>query len=385
MNRMIRNGIMKRYRLHVMIASACLLTGCSHWPFSHKDDYSAAKPGTQLQIPPDLTHPSVSDRYDVPQAGENAAPSQESAPAVHQEKVAVLPQFTSVKIEDAVGGKRLVVYEAPEIVWPMVKAFWLSLGYKIKSEDPKIGVMQTDWQEYHPDVDSNGMHSFLHKHLGINYSSGVRNQFTARLERAGTSTRVYISQKGMQQVTKKDDFSDESTSVWEPVKSDPELQAEMLQRLMVSIGSTEKAAKKIETASANAAPAAEAESTPSEPTHAKLSEQDNDITLDLPVDRAWRRVGLALDKVGFTVDDQNRAKGTYFVSYADPDAKKADEGFLSNLEFWKDKKPLEPQKFQIQVGTSGNGSIVSVLDRDGFHVHTETSAKILRLIFEQLK
>lgn len=378
---------MKKHRLHVMIASACLLTGCSHLPFSHKTDYSAAKPGAQLQVPPDLTHPALSDRYVVPQTGESAAPAQGSASAVQQEKVAVLPQFTSVKIEDANGGKRLVVDEAPETVWPMVKAFWLNLGFTIKSEDPKIGVMQTDWKEYHPDVDSSGMHGFLHRHLGINYSTGIRDQYTTRLERSGKTTLVYISQKGMQQVVKNSDLSTDynsgSTSIWEPTKADPELQAELLERLMVSIGSTEKAVQKAAPAPASAA--SEAEIMPSEPTHAKLFEQDNDITLDLPVDRAWRRVGLALDKIGFSVDDRNRAKGTYFVSYADPEAKKADEGFLSHLEFWKDKKPAEPQKFQIQVSTSGSGSIVSVLDRDGFHVHTETSAKILQLIYEQLK
>lgn len=211
----IRNGIMKKYRLHVMIASACLLSGCSHWPFSHKTDYGAAKPGASLEIPPDLTHPSLSDRYSVPQApaGGQQQPAAASTPGLTQQ----------------------------------------------------------------------------------------------------------------------------------------------------------------------------AEAEPVEPTHAKLSEQDNDITLDIPVDRAWRRIGLALDKIGFTVDDQDRAKGTYFVSYADPEAKKEDSGFLSKLEFWKDKKPAEPQKYQIQVQSAGNGSVVSVLDKDGFHVHTETSAKILNLLFEQLK
>ena len=127
------------------------------------------------------------------------------------------------------------------------------------------------------------------------------------------------------------------------------------------------------------------ESEPPEAVHAKLSEQDNDILLDIPVDHAWRRVGLALDKAGFTVDDQDRVKGIYFVSYVDPKKKREDKGFLSSLEFWKDKAKAEPQKYQIQVRQSGAGSAVSVLDRDGFHEHTETSARILELLYEQLK
>ncbi len=124
---------------------------------------------------------------------------------------------------------------------------------------------------------------------------------------------------------------------------------------------------------------------PPEAAHAKLSEQDNDITLGIPVDHAWRRVGLALDKAGFTVDDQDRVKGLYFVSYADPEKKQEDKGFFSRLEFWKDKAKAEPRKYQIQVQSSSTGSVVSVLDKDGFSEHTETSAKILELLYEQLK
>lgn len=140
-------------------------------------------------------------------------------------------------------------------------------------------------------------------------------------------------------------------------------------------------------ATATALPAAQPiqDSTPPEAAHAKLSEQDNSISLDIPVDHAWRRVGVALDKAGFTVDDQDRVKGIYFVSYADPEKKQEDKGFFSSLEFWKDKKKAEPQKYQIQVQSTGAGSAVSVLDRDGFHEHTGTSAKILEMLYEQLK
>ncbi len=120
------------------------------------------------------------------------------------------------------------------------------------------------------------------------------------------------------------------------------------------------------------------------PTHARLSNQDNDITLDIPVDRAWRKVGLALEKVGFTVTDQDREKGIYFVDYAPP-GKHEESGILSSLEFWKNKEKPKTQKFRIQVSESGAGSAVTLLDKDGFTEHTETSEKILNLLFEQLK
>ena len=58
----------------------------------------------------------------------------------------------------------------------------------------------------------------------------------------------------------------------------------------------------------------------------KGEEGNGVLTLDEPFDRAWRRVGLALDRVGFTVEDRDRAKGLYYVRYVDPktDGKKSD-------------------------------------------------------------
>ncbi len=121
------------------------------------------------------------------------------------------------------------------------------------------------------------------------------------------------------------------------------------------------------------------------PAGAKLSPENNNITLAAGTDRAWRLVGLALDRAGFTVDDRNREKGVYFVSYVDPKAKDEDTGMLSKLEFWKDKAPPKPQKYRILVTQQGSGSVVTILDKDGFTEHTETSSKILKLIFNQLK
>ncbi len=58
------------------------------------------------------------------------------------------------------------------------------------------------------------------------------------------------------------------------------------------------------------------------------------LVVDDPFDRAWRRVGLALDRSGFTVVDRDRSTGIYFVRFSDPDAgmtrKDRQKGFLSS-------------------------------------------------------
>lgn len=355
-------------------SSVFVVSGCSHLPFGDNKSYAEAKSGTELEVPPDLTKPAENDRYSIP-----GADSEGSATLLNYRKVearrapenVVLPQVQSARIEREGTERWLVVQGSPDAVWPKIKEFWLKMGYTLKVDDPKIGIMETGWEETNPDVEQGGIRGILHKYLGNVYSTGIRNKYHTRLERGadGKTTEIYISQRGMEEVTK-NTLSVSGETVWQPTPTNPELEAEMLSRLMISFGVPESAAKVEDTV----------------PSHAKLSDQDNNITLDIPVDRAWRRVGLALDRISFTVEDQDRSKGIYYVNYSDPAAKgQEDKGLLSSLEFWKDKEQIKSQKYRIQVRPQGTGSVISVLDKDGFSEHTDTSARILRLLFEQLK
>ena len=109
-------------------------------------------------------------------------------------------------------------------------------------------------------------------------------------------------------------------------------------------------------------------------------------------DRAWRRVGLALDRVGFTVEDRDRSKGLFFVRYSDPEVDAASagpkqEGFLDKLAFWRSapKASSQPQ-YRIHVADAGAGmSQVQVQNAQGAAEGSSTGKKILTLLFEQLK
>jgi len=112
------------------------------------------------------------------------------------------------------------------------------------------------------------------------------------------------------------------------------------------------------------------------------------LSLEDQFDRAWRRVGLALDRVGFTVEDRDRSQGLYYVRYIDPqlDNKTAEKpGLLSRLKFWGDDKPKLDQ-FRIQVkDDTKNGCNVAVLAKDGKQEASETAGRILTLLYDQLK
>ena len=223
------------------------------------------------------------------------------------------------------------------------------------------------------------MDGALGKVLDSLYSTAERDKFRTRVESgAAGETEIYISHRGMYEI-----YTNEGKSEtrWQPRPADPDLEAEMLRRLMVRFGMDEARAKTLFT------------DTGAKVEKAKLVTAKGGVgTLEVQdaFDRAWRRVGLALDRVGFTVEDRDRSQGLYFVRYVDPeiDARKKDkdEGFLAKLAFWRSKPdPAKSQRYRVLVKGAGETSYLQVLTSDGAPEASETGAKILRLLLDQLK
>ena len=102
-------------------------------------------------------------------------------------------------------------------------------------------------------------------------------------------------------------------------------------------------------------------------------------------DRAWRRVGLTLDRTGFTVEDRDRSQGVYFVRYVEPTPPGQEEpGFFSRL-FSDSPRDKTPQKYRIQVRGEGEGSVVSVLDTQGAPERSGNAQRILQVIADDLR
>jgi outer membrane protein assembly factor BamC len=109
------------------------------------------------------------------------------------------------------------------------------------------------------------------------------------------------------------------------------------------------------------------------------------LQVNEPFDRAWRRVGLALDRVGFTVEDRDRQKGLYFVRYADPEAEMQDKdrGLIARL-FSSDSK-VKAEQYRVQITGEQEASQISVLNKEGAAERSKTAQRILALLHEQLK
>lgn len=383
-------NLLKFSALCVALVSA--LTGCSMFDKvmdSGKVDYKAqAKRTPRLDLPPDLTLPQQTDRFAVPDSGGKGTATMSAYNAdrtntggvVQPQSSGVLPQVDKMRIERAGSQRWLVVNASPDELWPQVKEFWQETGFLIDIEQPEAGVMETDWNENRAKLPNDIIRNTIGRLIDQLYSTPERDKFRTRLEPGAEpgTTEIYVSHRGVVEV-----YTNERSdnTVWQPRPADPELEAEMLRRLMVRLGADNERAKVLLAAQ----PVAE---------RAQLVSADKGSTLQVyeGFDRAWRRVGLALDRVGFTVEDRDRSQGVYFVRYVDPEVDatgKKDGGILSKLLFFMPDDKPDPKagqsQYRILVKGEGKQSSVQVLTREGGLDDTRTAKRILSLLHEQLK
>lgn len=375
---------MKMRLLALSIVSATVvLSGCSSLdilPETKKVDYKSAGKAPTLEVPPDLSQVMRDERYTVPDVAGKGTATYSGYTADRSANVKtespVLPKVENVRVERVGSERWLVVAQPADKIWGTVKDFWQEMGFLVKVELPEAGIIETDWAENRAKIPQDLIRNTLGKLLDSLYSTGERDKFRTRLEpgKEPGTTDIFISHRGVEEVytsgTKED-------TRWQPRPPDPELEAEMLRRLMVRLGTEEKRAE-AQISAARAEPRAKL---------TQAADGSGTVEVQESFDRAWRRVGLALDRVGFTVEDRDRSKGIYFVRYVDPEIdSRKDKGLLSKLAFWRsDESAVSKVQYRVYVQDTGNATLVQVLSREGGVDKSETARKILNLLHEQLK
>jgi outer membrane protein assembly factor BamC len=369
----------------VLSALMVSLGGCSMFGSaleSDKLDYRAAKKAAPLDVPPDLTQLQKDNRYAVPDGRGVATASgyqqTKGVATVASGDAIGVAGNAAVQVERNGNQRWLLVKQTPEQLWPQLKEFWHDAGFSIETESATAGVMETNWAENRSKIPQDFIRNTLGKVFDSAYSTGERDKFRTRLERnADGSTEIYISHRGAEEVLV---GSQKETTQWTMRPNDPGLEAQFLAKLMARLtGATN--VKSVEATVANA---------PVQPEHAKLvgAGEGSYVEVDEGFDRAWRRVGLALDRVGFTVEDRDRVNGVYFVRYVDPDAA-GTTGFLKKLFTFgaAADKEKEAQRYRISVkaAAGATASQVTVQNNDGKPEAGTTGAKILKLLGDELK
>jgi len=375
----------------LIVVAALTVSGCTMFGLfgANKNTDYRTQGGkiAALEVPPDLTSPTVDDRFVIPdgkattysQYSQRGTGSTASVPG--SGTVVGLLKIDNARVERAGEQRWLVVNATPEKVWPALKEFWADAGYVLNRENATIGIMETDWHEDRTRISQDIIRNTLGRFLDGLWSSNTRDKFRVRVEPgldAGT-TDIFLSHRGLEEIYTN---VDKTSTGWQPRAPDRDLEAETLNRMMAKFGVEASKATALATAavSGSAVPGSV-----SKATYDKA--KSGPLVVSEPFDRTWRRVGLALDRTGFTVEDRDRSKGLFFVRYIDPegDSKSSDKGFLDKFAFWRKDDPASKPQYRIYVVEAAGVTNVEVQTGDGKPDNSATAKRILSLLLEQLK
>ncbi|TVT54589.1 MAG: outer membrane protein assembly factor BamC [Sedimenticola thiotaurini] len=376
----------------VLLLISGLVAGCGALPSvddvlpDRKVEYKKAKDaGTNLEIPPDLTKSTINDQLVIP--GSSGTESTTLSGQLERERIqgrvatrtGVLPKIEKIEVMRDGNQRWLRIEGTPDDVWYKTVAFWQENGILLAQQDPTVGVMVTDWLENRADIKSDFITDKIRSAFEGAYSAATRDQYRLRIEPAATEgvTELYLTHRGMEEKYILDGGGDPERTVWNPRPTDHGLEAEMLRRLMNYMGVTDQQSRS--SLARNGAVQA----------RSRLVRNNNEVLLlmDEELNRAWRLTGVALDRVGFAVEDRDRSERIYYVRYNDPLKEAEEPGLLSKLAFWRDndKNIDKESQYQVTLDTEGRGTRVVVRNKEGVRDNSETALRILTLLHEQIQ
>jgi outer membrane protein assembly factor BamC len=376
---------------------ACGLGGCtavSDSFTSRKIDYrsAAATPAPTLQVPPDLTQLSSDPRYQPPAGGAISANAMQAAestqpPAATSASPATAPRASDeVRIERSGNQRWLVVRQTPDQVWGTLRTFWRESGFALTVDTPQVGVMETDWTENRAKLPDDVISRTVGKVFDKLRDTGERDRYRTRVERNGDVTEIYISHRGMEQVGSIERTGESLR--WQGRPSDPSLEAEMLARLMLKLTGAEDMGKSSSAQAVESATRA-VSATPSAAPRARVLDAAPGASLQIDdnLERSWRRVGLALDRGSFTVEERDRAQNVYLVRYVDPKlAGQEDPGFFSRVFGGARKEDLRGTRYRLKLTADGSATTaVSILDDKAATTKDEGARHIVQLLVNELR
>ncbi|MBF0257025.1 MAG: outer membrane protein assembly factor BamC [Gammaproteobacteria bacterium] len=375
------------------------LSGCNIMPEmdslveDRKVEYKKSRDAQKdLEVPPDLTRDRIDNALVVPDVGGGSGSatfseySSERQPGTTRPadgSGGVLTKVKDIELQRSGDKRWLVIKASPAQVWPVLVAFWQENGILLLEQDPEVGLMRTAWLENRADIKSDFITDAIRGVFDGLYASDTRDQFRVRLEEGGNgTTELYLTHTGMQEKIMTGSANQGEQAVWVPRPTDHGLEAVMLRRIMIFFGVNEKRATDEVSKGGKGGAAAS-------PTRSQLLRNNSQVALQINEDleRSWRLTGVALDRVGFAVEDRNRAEGVYYVRYNDPYAGQGkDEGLLSKLAFWSDNDKLDKaSQYQVRLSAQGDGAEVRVHNEQGQMDNSETAVRILTLLHEQIR
>ncbi len=356
------------------------LTACGSITSNDKVDYKKQGEvrGPNLALPPDLITAQSDRRFIVQDGTATMSEYNQAVKKSAQMRSNVLTGIPGMKIERDGERRWLVVDKSAADLYPQVKDFWQENGFLLVIDSPSTGIMETDWAENRAKIPQDIIRRTLGRVLDSAYDSGERDKYRTRLEvQKPDVTEIYITHKGAIETPVKDNSGAMILTQWMVRPTDPELEVIFLTRLMERLGMTQEQAK-AQIAQSNAV-----SNTPK----ARLIEEGpaTRIEMALSFDRAWRDIGLALDRSNFTVEDRDRSKGIYFVRYVNPKELGDGRSWFGRTFGKSNDADKKAKLYRVVVQSKGENQInVFVQDADGKPENTTTANQLLTTLDRQL-
>ena len=325
-----------------------------------------------LEFPPDLTAPEFDMAFALPADGVVNASSLGNATSggytIDGRKISVLPEDTNIKVGGQGNVRWLDVAAPAEVLWPKIRDFWRSVGIAVKRDEPKIGIMETEWAENRAGLPMDWFRRSLGKMFQAAYDAGTRDRYHLRIEKPdANTTRIFLTHKGAEKVVTN------TVSGWELRPANHELEAEMLNRLKAFLQGDVGAAKgSISTDKLNQTTSL-----------VNLVTQEGQPILQINDNykRAWVLTGIMLDRMGLVSEKRNQAAGIYEVKYQGDEADTTKRGFFSRLFGGQKTLLVKGRSYQVHVEDAGKLSVVRIMDEEG----KPLDKKLARLVLTRLK
>ncbi len=313
----------KIVKLSVLITALSIIHSCAFVSKFAGTKYGEAGSIGGLEAPPELVTPEWDESLTIPQTANDRVSAVETYGKALDASVA--PEFVDVSLRREGDLRWLEAEVDPVNVWPLLRSFWADQGIALDKDKPSAGIMETDWVEQ---IDSSNS--------GISNTrevAGTRSKFRIRVEREPNAvTNIFVSQRKTELST-----ITEQGGVWTTAKSDPETEAEVMVNLMEHLGKSRQDA------------IFEVANTQGPRLHIDLQDIDGIPVLFVgdQYSRVWRRTGIALDRTGLSIFEQNRTKGVYYID-------------ASNLDLPEGMAALKSSRYQVHLLPQNAQTLITV-------------------------
>lgn len=353
---------MKKFVLiPALTAVSIAVSGCG-WLWGDKgvfrdrgDDYRRARVEKPLQIPPELAQIETDQDFAIPTIANNTV-LEGKFEVPRPASIDGDPTAEQVRIRNLNNVNWILVEASPGEVWPRVRQFLNVNQLYVTRADATDGVIETGW-------------------LQPKAEGTIRERYRFRIEQGVQrgSSEVYVLQAGA--------VAGEN---WPVASSDTARENEMVKALAQFIADNGS------TGAVSMLAQRGIESRGKVFLNKAAGERPH-LRLELPLERAWSSLTIALPKADFSIEDQNREARELWVRYTPP-ADPADEpGMWGKFWSWifSDEEEVNNPKtiylLRLQPAADSENAVrINLSRQDGKAINTAVETELLNRIKNKL-